>query len=579
MLGNSNYVDITGQIEEVFDEKIQQIPIATTEYVEDRIKEITEAQGVFDPAILDDYALVGHTHSTINNNLNVSGSLNGYTIGTSDTSDNKGCIPTIDKTHGILDIGRFIDFHYPEKYPEAGDWCVRLQCDTGNKLALYGPSSTDGAHMSIHFNTAKDGTTIVKDNLQVDKNLTVNGDIKGVNINATDFHTRYAIYFKRDNILTDYGRIYMHGSGENGSLEIATSDDNTEPIYVRQYNSNSTTNPWTRVVNELTLLDASGNSSFPHDLNISGDLYVKGVKIDNLEIPSTINKSLTINGDLDITGDYMTAPGFMVNGEEFFVSRYINCESNGAYFGGDVKIEGDLTVNGVKIEGGGGTVEIPSTIDKDLTLAKNLTLNGKLIMKNYGIDWDQVGFTASGPCLLIHTEDYCNINGELRVSSGANITGTLKVSNDATLNKNLTVAGKLTVNGTEITGNQTILHKTDVISGEIGTFCETNGGIYKGYDKIDTTDCICQVQQSTTLNTKIVGIITSSDHFASHGDVLVKIVPGTYHLGDILCPDISGKARKATDTELQYMMLHAIPRPKITSLDTKIEGTVACFIV
>ena len=25
MLGNSNYVDITGQIEEVFDEKIQQI--------------------------------------------------------------------------------------------------------------------------------------------------------------------------------------------------------------------------------------------------------------------------------------------------------------------------------------------------------------------------------------------------------------------------------------------------------------------------------------------------------------------------------------------------------------------------
>ena len=47
----------------------------------------------------------------------------------------------------------------------------------------------------------------------------------------------------------------------------------------------------------------------------------------------------------------------------------------------------------------------------------------------------------------------------------------------------------------------------------------------------------------------------------------------------ILCPDISGKARKATDTELQYMMLHAIPRAKITSLDTKIEGTVACFIV
>ena len=75
MLGNSNYVDITGQIEEVFDEKIQQIPIATTEYVEDRIQEITEAQGTFDPAILNDYALANHTHSTINNALTVNGTI------------------------------------------------------------------------------------------------------------------------------------------------------------------------------------------------------------------------------------------------------------------------------------------------------------------------------------------------------------------------------------------------------------------------------------------------------------------------------------------------------------------------
>jgi hypothetical protein len=134
--------------------------------------------------------------------------------------------------------------------------------------------------------------------------------------------------------------------------------------------------------------------------------------------------------------------------------------------------------------------------------------------------------------------------------------------------------------------SQTIMHTTDEIQGpidstlaEIGTFCETNGGIYTGYDEIAETDCICQVKQSTTLNPKIVGIITGENQFASHGDVLVKSVPGTYHLGDILCPDITGKARIATETELQYMMLHAIPRPKITSLDTKIEGTVACFLV
>ena len=137
-------------------------------------------------------------------------------------------------------------------------------------------------------------------------------------------------------------------------------------------------------------------------------------------------------------------------------------------------------------------------------------------------------------------------------------------------------------------GSQTITHETNVLgltmdglyrNAEIGTFCETNGGIYDGYEKIDSTDCICQVIQSSTLNAKIVGVITSENQFASHGDVLMKVVPGTYKLGDILAPDITGRARVATETELQYMMLHAIPRPKITSLATGIENTVACFIV
>jgi hypothetical protein len=139
--------------------------------------------------------------------------------------------------------------------------------------------------------------------------------------------------------------------------------------------------------------------------------------------------------------------------------------------------------------------------------------------------------------------------------------------------------GSYTKNDTIWGGSQTITHETNVIDAEIGTFCETNGGIYDGYSKIDNTDCICQVVPSKTLNAKIVGIVCSENKFASHGDVLVKVVPGTYKLGDILVPDITGKARVATETELQYMMLHAIPRPKITSLDTKIEGVVACFIV
>ena len=127
--------------------------------------------------------------------------------------------------------------------------------------------------------------------------------------------------------------------------------------------------------------------------------------------------------------------------------------------------------------------------------------------------------------------------------------------------------------------SHTITHLTNIPeNAEIGTFCETNGGIFDGYIKTASTDCICKVIQSNTLNNKIVGIICDKNKFASHGDVLVKIVPGTYNLGDILCPDITGKARVATETEKQFMMINAIPRPKITAF-TDDQSLVACFIV
>jgi hypothetical protein len=127
--------------------------------------------------------------------------------------------------------------------------------------------------------------------------------------------------------------------------------------------------------------------------------------------------------------------------------------------------------------------------------------------------------------------------------------------------------------------SQTITHNTNIV-GDIGTFCEATGEIYDGYEKIGQTDCICKVKQSTSLNKKIVGIITSENDFASHGDVIVKVnsLDGL-EVGDILAPDSTGYARKATEGDLMYMMLHSIPMPKITCLETGIEGFVACFIV
>lgn len=57
----------------------------------------------------------------------------------------------------------------------------------------------------------------------------------------------------------DYARLSAGGTATNaGWMEIATADDGTEPIYVRQY-----TGVFTTIARTATLLDGSGNTQFP----------------------------------------------------------------------------------------------------------------------------------------------------------------------------------------------------------------------------------------------------------------------------------------------------------------------------
>lgn len=63
----------------------------------------------------------------------------------------------------------------------------------------------------------------------------------------------------------DYFRIRIGGTGSNaGYAEIATADDGTEPIYVRQY-----TGVFSSLTRTATLLDGSGNTSFPGTVTAS----------------------------------------------------------------------------------------------------------------------------------------------------------------------------------------------------------------------------------------------------------------------------------------------------------------------
>ena len=64
----------------------------------------------------------------------------------------------------------------------------------------------------------------------------------------------------------------------SGWFEIATADDGCEPIYVRQYGLIGGTgtkpyNSFSYIIHSATLLDASGNTSFPGTVTASGNLH------------------------------------------------------------------------------------------------------------------------------------------------------------------------------------------------------------------------------------------------------------------------------------------------------------------
>jgi hypothetical protein len=116
-----------------------------------------------------------------------------------------------------------------------------------------------------------------------------------------------------------------------------------------------------------------------------------------------------------------------------------------------------------------------------------------------------------------------------------------------------------------VQASMTITHETDIEVLSLGRFCETTGLIYSKYKEVGIKDCITGVKVATTLSTKLLGIITSDKHFASHGDVLVKVVDGEYHLGDLLIPTENG-ARVANEEEKLFIMINGLPKVRVMSI-------------
>lgn len=164
---------------------------------------------------------------------------------------------------GVLEIGKYIDFH--EEQGMSSDFSCRImsQGDYQNTLHLPTSSGTlatlgDNVASATKLQTPRrlwgqtfDGTGHVNGTLMFDY-------ISGGN-------ERNLLYQQMaDN---DLFRIRCGGSSNQGWVEIATADDGTEPIYVRQY-----TGQFASITRTLTLLDGSGNTICPGNLLTYGGI-------------------------------------------------------------------------------------------------------------------------------------------------------------------------------------------------------------------------------------------------------------------------------------------------------------------
>ena len=126
-------------------------------------------------------------------------------------------------------------------------------------LSLYGRNQLE----------IRDNQIFLRRDSMVDGNLTVNSatTLNTLNVSgATEFSNPIKVWncvnIHDTGAVNDYARIRFAGSSNAGSLEIATADDGSEPIYVRQYTGNFAT-----VKRTLTLLDGSGNTSLPGSIS------------------------------------------------------------------------------------------------------------------------------------------------------------------------------------------------------------------------------------------------------------------------------------------------------------------------
>ena len=165
----------------------------------------------------------------------------------------------------------------------------------------------------------------------------------------------------------------------------------------------------------------------------------------------------------------MQTPWFTGNNEELNVTRHLNCESSGAYFGEDVTIGGDLTVGGENVIAKINAVESDLQSHTHTTIENDLTVDGNINITN-GKELSLTGFSEStgyGPTLVLGHIKFANHNSGTKsafirmanessknlmkfAAAGVTFEQGLTAAKTATFKGDVTMNTNLTIQGTDI---------------------------------------------------------------------------------------------------------------------------------
>ena len=248
----------------------------------------------------------------------------------------------------------------------------------------------------------------------------------------------------------DQFRILVGGTATNaGFAEIATADDGTEPIHVRQYSG-----VFASLVRTATLLDGSGNTSFPGTVsaafsgNLTGTASFASNYIGSGSISTRLTNLETASGSLStrVTNTETTASN-LVAASASFSTRITNDSSS--LSARETRTE--ITASNLVAASGSFSTRVTQIERTYATTGSNIFTGSQNILGAITASAALINGTLTAQTLVVTT-----ISSSVVFSSGSNIFGN-STANTQTMTGSLNVSGSATIIGrvtaTNITGS------------------------------------------------------------------------------------------------------------------------------